>query len=245
MPGAFRSPIIHQTVVIGLATFPPAGVKGSVKVKAPRKKKNDKKSPSGKNGGRTTTQGTDLVEVEIEITYQDGPTADGKGDQYDLVKDEIDKIWPDAGPQGIGHAATDFANVRDVDILEVDSPDPQAGWFTLKIKAREFKRDTATGGTGGTGSGSATTSADLAEIRAKIANLEAMLATSRPVTPNSFAEQVQWINELAQLRAEEEALNTATKTATSSQPTKQFSGPAGAPKPVTGKAGVPLGEIQP
>lgn len=240
MPSPREARAIWDYVVIGLATLPPAGVNGSVKVKVKHKIKSDKKSPNGKNGGRTTTQGLDLADITVDLEYPDAPG------QHDLVTAEILKFWPPSGPKGIAHGSCDSPmNIRDVEVLDLESPDWQDGKAHVKITLRQWISDSATGGTGGTGTGSATTSADLAEIRAKIANLEAMLATSRPVTPESFAEQVQWINELAQLRAEEAELQTATKTATSSQPTKQFSGPAGAPKPVTGKAGVPLGEIQP
>jgi hypothetical protein len=238
MPSPREARAIWDYVVIGLATLPPAGVNGSVRVKVKHKIKSDKKSAAGKNGGRTTTQGLDLADITVDLEYPDAPG------QHDLVTAEILKFWPPSGPKGIAHGSCDSPlNIRDVEVLDLESPEWNDGKAHVKITLRQWISDAAA--TGGTGSGTGATSADLAEIRAKIANLEAMLATSRPVTPNSFAEQVQWINELAQLRAEEEALNTATKTATSSEPTKQFAGTTGSTKPVTGKAGVPTGEIQP
>lgn len=238
MPSPREARAIWDYVVIGLATLPPAGVNGSVVVSVKHKIKSDKKSAAGKNGGRTTTQGLDLADITVDLEYPDAPG------QHDLVTAEILKFWPPSGPKGIAHGSCDSPmNIRDVEVLDLESPKWSDGKAHVKITLRQWVQDTASSGSGGSGGGAV--SADLAALRAKIGALETFLATPRPLTPESLAAIAQAGLEIAQLRAQEEALDTATKTATSSQPTKQFAGPAGAPKPVTGKAGVPLGEIQP
>jgi hypothetical protein len=137
MPSPRENSTLWDRVVIGKVTLPPAGVNGYARVKAPIKWKNDAKSPKGKTGSRSTTQGRDKSSVKIEIVIQDELTSDNQS-QYDLTQAAIDEISGSPGPYGIAHGATDAGRVRDIMIDEISSPEPDAGRISWTIDAHRW-----------------------------------------------------------------------------------------------------------
>jgi hypothetical protein len=230
MPSPRENPALWDYVVIGKTTLPPAGVFGHVKVSVKSKIKDDKKSPSGTNGGRSTTQGLDLADVDIELEWPDAPG------QYDLVRAALDEIWPPpADAQGVAHGNTDAAGVRDIQVRGVDWPEWGDGKGHLKITAREWRPDANKSG-GGTGGGAGTGTLTLAQLKAKLAAAEAKLAAAQAKNIQDVSEIDALAGEVFKLRTAVSEFNNATNTPTTSDPTKQWS---------KGGGGVPLGEIQP
>lgn len=236
MPSPRENPALWDYVVIGKTTLPPAGVFGHVKVSVKSKIKDDKKSPSGTNGGRSTTQGLDLADVDIELEWPDAPG------QYDLVRAALDEIWPPpADAQGVAHGNTDAAGVRDIQVRGVDWPEWGDGKGHLKITAREWRPDANKSGGGGGGGGGTGSSSDpkRAALLDAIRQINNFLRTFVPTDAAGFAQQVQAINDLVKAKTALEQYDaqkgSATNTPTASDPTKQWSQ----------GGGVPLGEIQP
>lgn len=229
MPSPRENPALWDYVVIGKTTLPPAGVFGHVKVSTTGKVKDDKKSPSGANGGRTTTQGLDLAEVDIDLEFPDAPG------QHDLVKAAIDEIWPPpATAQGIAHGSTDEIGVRDVQILSVKSTDWQDGKGHIAIKAREWRPDANKSG-GGAGGGSLTfTQASRKAREAELAAAQAKLAAAKAKNIQDSGEIAALQQQIAGLQSLLADYGSATNTPGSADPTSQWS-----------KTGKPLGEIQP
>ena len=229
MPSPRENSALWDYVVIGKTTLPPAGVFGHVKVSTTGKIKDDKKSPAGANGGRTTTQGLDLAEVDIDLEFPDAPG------QHDLVKAAIDEIWPPrTEAQGIAHGSTDEIGVRDVQILSVKSTDWQDGKGRIAIKAREWRPDAKSGG--GAGGGSLTFTAASRKAReAELAAAQAKLAAAKAKNIQDAGEIAALQQQIAGLQSLLADPGTATNTPGSSDPTKQWSQ----------GGGVPLGEIQP
>lgn len=240
MPSPRENSTLWDRVVIGKVTLPPAGVNGTARVKAPIKWKNDAKSPKGKTGSRSTTQGRDKSSVKIEIVIQDELTSDNQS-QYDLTQAAIDEISGSPGPYGIAHGATDAGRVRDIMIDEISSPEPDAGRISWTIDAHRWDApDAVIGGTGGSGSG--TSAADIAKLEAQYAALEnelqiniALQNTNTSIFKAKEAELKALGAKIAQLKS------SATKTPDKSDPTKQYyqDGNKGA------KPGVPVNEWQP
>ncbi len=229
MPSPRENPALWDYVVIGKTTLPPAGVFGHVKVSVKSKIKDDKKSPSGTNGGRSTTQGLDLADVDIELEWPDAPG------QYDLVRAALDEIWPPpADAQGVAHGNTDAAGVRDIQVRGVDWPEWGDGKGHLKITAREWRPDANKSG-GGAGGGAGTGTLTLAQLKAKLAAAEAKLAAAQAKNIQDVSEIDALAGEVFKLRTAVSEFNNATNTPTTSDPTKQWAK----------GGGVSLGEIQP
>jgi len=229
MPSPRENPALWDYVVIGKTTLPPAGVFGHVKVTVKSKIKDDKKSPSGTNGGRSTTQGLDLADVDIELEWPDAPG------QYDLVRAALDEIWPPpADAQGIAHGNTDAAGVRDIQVRGVEWPEWGDGKGHLKITAREWRPDASKSG-GGAGGGSLTfTQASRKAREAELAAAQAKLAAAKAKNIQDAGEIAALQQQIAGLQSLLADYGSATNTPNSADPTSQWS-----------KTGKPLGEIQP
>ena len=237
MPSPRENPALWDYVVIGDVVLPPDGVDGHVKVTVKPKVKDDKKSPTGKTGGRTTQQGLDLADVDIELEF---PDATG---QYDLVRAAMDRIWPPAATaQGIAHGATDLWGIRDVTVRAPEGPAWSDGKGVIKLGCREWKPDAATGaGTGGKAGGGS-----LAELKAKLAAAQAKLAK---IKANNFQDETEVLvlqSEIASLQALIALYGSNTNTPSSTDPTQQFAKGGGIPLGEIQPADrVPLGEVQP
>ena len=242
MPSPRENSALWDYIVIGKVTLPPAGVNGTVRVKAPIKWKNDTKAVKGKNGGRSTSQGRDKSPVDIELVIQDELTADGQS-QYDLTQAAIDELSVSPGPYGIAHGATDAGRVRDILIDEISSPEPDAGRISWSIKAQRW--DAPAAGIGGGGVGlDPKTAADIQKLLEYAKLLQAQIDGLGGAAPGGVNEAFRKVKEaeLAAVNSQIAQLkSSATKTPDKSDPTKQYYQDGNkAPK-----AGVPLGEWQP
>lgn len=236
MPSPRENPALWDYVVIGKVTLPPDGVDGHVKVTVKPKVKDDKKSPAGKNGGRTTTQGLDLADVDIELEFPDAPG------QYALVQAAMDAIWPPPSEaQGIAHGATDLWGIRDITVRAPEGPAWADGKGVIKLGCREWRPDPKTSGGGG-GSGMLS----LAELKARLAAAEAKLKALNAAPIQSATDIDAAASEVYKWRNAISNFNAITNTPTTSSPTKQWSKGGGVPLgEIQPGDRVPLGEIQP
>lgn len=238
MPSPRENPALWDYVVIGDVVLPPDGVSGHVKVTVKPKVKDDKKSPTGKTGGRTTQQGLDLADVDIELEWQDAPG------QYDLVQAAINKIWPPpATAQGVAHGTTDLWGIRDITVRSADGPEWSEGKGKIKLGCREWKPPAAASGAG---TGGKAGGGSLAELKAKLAAAQAKLAK---IKANNFQDETEVLvlqSEIASLQALIALYGSNTNTPSSADPTQQFAKGGGIPLGEIQPADrVPLGEVQP
>ena len=242
MPSPRENPALWDYIVIGSTTLPPAGVNGVVRVSGTAKIKDDKKSPAGATGGRTTTVGLDLSEIEIELIW---PDAEG---QYDLVRAALDEIWPPPPKaQGIAHGGTDMFGTRDVQVRSITLPEWSDGKGSVKIGIREWKPDPVKGGGGGGKGGAGGTGAgSLADLKAKLAAAQAKLAAIKANNFQSETDVLVLQSEIASLQALIALYGSSTNTPSSTDPTTQFAKGGGIPLGEIQPADrVPLGEVQP
>lgn len=139
--------------VVGLGTvgnFPPDPKLGRAVVDVEVSVKTDPKSPPGKNGATTTTQGLNPTPVTIKAIFH--PKL------WPAIKAQIQLMWPPKQPLDIVHEKTATYNITSISVDKIKGPDwDDYGRGTITLTCTGWQAPVAVSGSGAGGAGSSAT----------------------------------------------------------------------------------------